>query len=160
MNIEQVITNDLITKVSRFEGFRSKPYLCPSGCWTIGFGHVLSKYDDISLTYAEALVILKADLRIRYIQLSNVLNLDLFEPLQVAALLDFVFNCGIGTLQKSSCWFYLKKYNRKYSSTKKAYDAVITGTLLKYCFSKGKRLNGLYLRRKFEVSLWQLNPLY
>ncbi len=25
----------------RFEGFRSKPYLCPAHIWTIGYGHVL-----------------------------------------------------------------------------------------------------------------------
>ena len=25
----------------RFEGFRTKPYLCPAHIWTIGYGHVL-----------------------------------------------------------------------------------------------------------------------
>ena len=25
----------------RYEGFRSRPYLCPAHIWTIGFGHVL-----------------------------------------------------------------------------------------------------------------------
>lgn len=25
----------------RYEGFRSKPYLCPAHIWTIGYGHVL-----------------------------------------------------------------------------------------------------------------------
>jgi lysozyme len=25
----------------RFEGFRSRPYLCPAHIWTIGYGHVL-----------------------------------------------------------------------------------------------------------------------
>ena len=28
----------------RFEGFRSRPYLCPAHIWTIGYGHVL--YQD------------------------------------------------------------------------------------------------------------------
>ena len=28
----------------RYEGFRSKPYLCPAHIWTIGYGHVL--YQD------------------------------------------------------------------------------------------------------------------
>ena len=25
----------------RYEGFRSRPYLCPAHIWTIGYGHVL-----------------------------------------------------------------------------------------------------------------------
>jgi GH24 family phage-related lysozyme (muramidase) len=25
----------------KYEGFRSKPYLCPAHIWTIGYGHVL-----------------------------------------------------------------------------------------------------------------------
>ena len=31
-----------------FEGFRSKPYLCPAYIWTIGYGHVLYQ-DQINL---------------------------------------------------------------------------------------------------------------
>ena len=31
-----------------FEGFRSKPYLCPAHIWTIGYGHVLYQ-DQINL---------------------------------------------------------------------------------------------------------------
>ena len=25
----------------KYEGFRSRPYLCPAHIWTIGYGHVL-----------------------------------------------------------------------------------------------------------------------
>ncbi len=32
----------------QFEGFRSKPYLCPAHIWTIGYGHVLYQ-DQINL---------------------------------------------------------------------------------------------------------------
>lgn len=33
-----------IDLMHKFEGFRSKPYLCPAHLWTVGYGHVL--YDD------------------------------------------------------------------------------------------------------------------
>lgn len=35
----------------KFEGFRSRPYLCPAHIWTIGYGHVLYQ-DQIRLPVA------------------------------------------------------------------------------------------------------------
>lgn len=32
-------TPDLLTITKHYESFRSKPYLCPAGVWTIGYGH-------------------------------------------------------------------------------------------------------------------------
>lgn len=33
----------LLDKVEEFEGFSEKPYICPAGYWTIGFGTLCDK---------------------------------------------------------------------------------------------------------------------
>nr|CAI9749737.1 endolysin [Microvirus sp.] len=163
MKINDVLSDDFLTKVANFEGFRSKPYKCPGNHWTVGYGHCLM-YDGKSkfnpLTVDEARIILKNDLRIAYRQLSHLLELDRFSVMQIQALVDFVFNLGIGTLQKSSFFHYLKKYNRKYITFKKSYDCYIVNKLKEYDCSNGKHLLGLRLRREFEIRCWLDKPIY
>lgn len=38
MHINAIALSITILRMSGFEKFRSKPYVCPAGCWTIGYG--------------------------------------------------------------------------------------------------------------------------
>lgn len=43
MYINAIALSMTILRMSGFEKFRSKPYVCPAGCWTIGYGSLWLK---------------------------------------------------------------------------------------------------------------------
>ena len=141
------ITDDGLGLIKRFEGFSPTIYLCPAGYLTIGFGHVVlpgeqSRFDG-GILREEAAELLRRDVRIAE---SAVLRL-IASPLadgQFDALVSFTFNLGAGALQRSSL---RKKVNRG------EHESVPT-ELMKWVWAAGKRLPGLVLRRKAEVSLY------
>lgn len=146
--------------IKRFEGFRSKPYLCPARIWTIGYGHVLYhdqlrlKMDD-RLSYA-----LRAEDN-RVFTKEEIDGLLLGElgkyergverlcPGDIgagpfSALCSFSFNVGLGALQRSTI---RSAFNR--GDIEMAADA-----FLKYNKAGGKELKGLTLRRQAERALF------
>jgi len=141
------ITDDGLGLIKRFEGFSPTIYFCPAGYPTIGFGHVVlpgeqSRFDG-GILREEAAELLRRDVRIAE---SAVLRL-IASPLadgQFDALVSFTFNLGAGALQRSSL---RKKVNRG------EHESVPT-ELMKWVWAAGKRLPGLVLRRKAEVSLY------
>jgi len=88
--------------IRHFEGLRLNKYLCPGGMWTIGYGHNLgpnpSRLTRITKDQAESM--LSADVAVREDQV-NRLDLDL-EQHEFDAIIDFVFNVGVGTFQRST----------------------------------------------------------
>lgn len=93
----------------RFEGFRSRPYRCPAGVPTIGYGttrylngHPV-KLNDPPITEQTARVMLMDDLRTNFapgvLRLCPVLAT---QPNRFNAILDFVYNLGVGRLQTST----------------------------------------------------------
>ena len=96
------------TLCKHFEAFRSKPYLCPAGVATIGFG--TTRYPDgtpvtledseITLEYAEAML----ERELREVCLVAVLKFcpKLTDTNKINALVDFVYNLGAGRLQTST----------------------------------------------------------
>ena len=98
-----------IELVKRFEGFRAKPYLCPAGVSTIGYGsthyadgHAVTLI-DAPMSKDGAHELMEAELRRRC--LPAVLR---FCPSAagdiktVNALVDFCYNLGTGRLQTST----------------------------------------------------------
>ena len=93
----------------QFEGFRSKPYLCPAGIPTIGYGStyyangrkVTLQDDPISESDARAL--LMHELQHTYLPgaLRNCPILVTDER-KCNAIVDFCYNLGIGRLQTST----------------------------------------------------------
>ena len=93
----------------RFEGFSSKPYICPAGYATIGYGTVYKPggekvtMQDLPISQALAEEWLVHELRHTYapgvIRLcpTSVANERLFN-----ALVDFTYNLGVGRLQTST----------------------------------------------------------
>lgn len=92
----------------RFEGFRARPYLCPAGVPTIGYGATyyengvrVSLFDaPISKERAEAL--LRWMLRTQYIPWVLRLCPGIDSAERLAAIVDFTFNLGRGKLKTST----------------------------------------------------------
>jgi len=93
----------------QFEGYRGKPYLCPAGVPTIGYGSTY--YADgrkVTLTDApmselDAAALLLQELHHTY--LPGVLRqcpILLTDERKCNAIVDFVYNLGLGRLQTST----------------------------------------------------------
>jgi len=93
----------------RFEGFRSKPYLCPANVATIGYGSTYYAngtkvtLNDPLMSQEEAHLLLMVELEHTYLPgvLRNCPILATDEK-KCNAIVDFVYNLGIGRLQTST----------------------------------------------------------
>lgn len=131
----------------RFEGLYLRPYLCPAGVPTIGYGATF--YEDgtkvtlrdapITRDRAEALLLWQ----VRRVYLPAVLRLcpGATQPGLLAALIDFAFNLGAGRLQASTL-------RRKVNAGD--WEAV-PAELRKWVMAGGRVLRGLALRREAEI---------
>ena len=150
----------VLRQVAAFEGFRSRPYRCPSGVLTIGYGHTDGVKTSDRVSKEQAFELLCSDfLRCRSYLLNKFDLKDCMNSNQINALTDFVFNCGIGTLLRSSAAPCLKDYHSASRETLSNYDYGIISCLLKYNkYRKNGKLvvsPGLQKRRQWEVSLYQ-----
>ena len=153
----------------QYEGYRTKPYLCPAHIWTIGYGHVLYQ-EQIRLPVVRVegytgmirkeMPLKPEDNRVWTKEEIEKLFADdvaSFERgvLRLAppvagrqgafdACVSFAFNAGLGTFQRSSIRM---KLNR--GDWEGAADA-----LLLYCMGGGKILAGLKKRRDAEKALF------
>jgi lysozyme len=133
-----------------FEGFRARPYICPAGVPTIGYG--TTRYMDgrpvaitdppVSKEEAEAL--LDDQLRSQY--LVGVLRLCptlLAHPTKLNAIVDFAYNLGVGRLQTSTL---RRRINQgDWGGAKEQ--------LMRWVRGGGKVLPGLVRRRAAEAAL-------
>lgn len=133
----------------RFEGFYPKPYVCPAGVPTIGYGNTYYESGDrvaltdppISRERAEALLLWA----VRTVYLPQVLRLcpGLDNPDRLAALIDFTYNLGGSNLKASTL---RKRVNSG------DWDAV-PEELRKWNKAGGRVLRGLTIRREAEAQL-------
>lgn len=92
----------LLEMLKRHEGFRAELYRCSKGKPSIGYGHNceahgdLEKYRNRTLTEAEATELLKRDKAEALGDCQKIPTFDLFSGVRQAALVDMVFNMGIG----------------------------------------------------------------
>ena len=134
----------------QFEGFRSKPYLCPAGIPTIGYGStyyasgakVALSDEPINETIAETLLLHE----LQFTYLPGVLRncpILLTDERKCNAVVDFCYNLGVGRLQTSTL---KRKINEQdWEAAKKQ--------LLLWNKGGGKVLAGLDKRRKAEAML-------
>lgn len=159
-NLNLLPFDEVLRQVAAFEGFRSRPYRCPSGVLTIGYGHTDGVKSSDYVSRDIAFELLCSDfLRCRSLLL-NSFDIDkCMNTNQINALTDFVFNLGIGTLLRSSAAPCLKDYHLASRETLFNYDHGIVSCLLKYNkYRKNGKLvfsPGLQKRRQWEVSLYQ-----
>ena len=135
--------------IINFEGFSGKPYLCPAGIPTIGFGS--TRYpdgtkvtiDDKEVTKEEALSILRGTLE-SFEKTVNTLVKPKLTQNQFDALVSFVYNVGSGNFSSSTL---LVKLNQgKYLEA--------ANEFLKWNKAGGKFLSGLTRRRAAERELF------
>jgi lysozyme len=129
-------------------GEHFKAYRCPANVLTIGWGHTNhhgKKFDEHSrwsqaqcdAAFLEDMAGFEADVR-------RLVKVDL-DPWQFDALVSFTYNCGAGSLQKSTL---LKKVNAG------DFEAAAL-EFHKWNKSNGKVLAGLTRRRASEALLFQ-----
>lgn len=137
----------------RFEGCYLRPYLCPAGVPTIGYG--ATYYEDgrrvtlfdAPITRARAESLLLWMVRTTYMPAVLKLCPALDEPGKLAALIDFTFNLGAGALRGSTL--------RKRVNAGRWND--VPAELRKWDKAGGRRLRGLTRRREAEVTVWEMS---
>lgn len=132
-----------IDLVKEYEGFRAKAYRCPSGIWTIGYGHTKNVRPGMEITREEGEVFLREDLKIA----ENVVNRECprISQNKFDALASFVFNCGEGNFMRSTL---LKCVKANPDNPNIRYE------LSKWTKSGGTSLPGLIRRRRAEADLY------
>ena len=134
----------------QYEGFRSKPYLCPAGIPTIGYGSTYYSdgkkvtLNDLPISEPEAAQLLLHELQYTY--LPGVLRncpILLTDEKKCNAIVDFAYNLGTGRLQTSTL---KRKINEQ------DWDAAKEQLML-WNKGGGRVLPGLDKRRKAECQL-------
>lgn len=140
----------------RFEGFRSKPYICPAGVPTIGYGSTYYPggrkvtMTDGPVTEPQARAMLVAELLHTYApgtlrQCPGLLPMALLADdwRKLNAIVDFAYNLGVGRLQTSTL---RRKINAGDWQGAQA-------ELMKWVRGGGRVLPGLVARRRAECEL-------
>jgi lysozyme len=134
----------------QFEGFRGKPYLCPAGVATIGYGSTyyidgrkVSLTDEtISETIAETILLHE----LHHTYLPSVLRqcpILLTDEKKCNAIVDFAYNLGTGRLQTSTLKRKINAGNWEEAKN----------NLLLWTKGGGRVLPGLVKRRTAECRL-------
>jgi len=131
--------------IRQCEGFRSKPYRCPGGDATIGFGHVLrpgETFESISRRDAEQLLL--KDIALVTLALRRLIVVPLHQH-QWDSLISFTFNIGSGAFQRS----------RLRQCVNRSHHAYVPAELMRWTRAGSKILPGLLQRRRLEARLYQ-----
>lgn len=128
--------------IAGFEGFRSRPYLCPAGHWTIGYG-TLCLPSTAPVTEEQALDMLEASVEeVRSPILAAVPALE-SQDSRRAAVLSWVYNLGMGRFRAST-------FRRRLQAGEWALAAQ---ECRRWVWGGGRRLPGLVARREVEARL-------
>ena len=143
------ISDEGISLIKRYEGYKTTPYRCPAGLYTVGYGHVIGNGlqlpDEWNRTFSlgEIDELLERDLARFERGVLRYCTVYLTQS-QFDALVSFSFNLGLGVLQRSTL---RQKLNRgDYDGASKEF--------LKYTRAGGKVLKGLVRRRQAEYNLF------
>lgn len=136
--------------IKKFEGFSSKPYLCPAKIPTIAYGATFYpngkkvSMTDKAMTEAEGVELLKSML-IKFEQYVDSYCIDTITQNQFDALVSFCYNLGPSNLKSSTL---LKKVNANNN------DETIRAEFMKWTKGGGRTLKGLVTRRTAESELY------
>jgi lysozyme len=139
-----------IDLIKKFEGFMSKPYLCPAKICTIGYGATFYPngkkvtMTDKAMTEAEGVELLKSMLS-KFEQYVDSYCIDAITQNQFDALVSFCYNLGPANLKSSTL---LKKVNANPN------DETIRAEFMKWTKAGGRTLKGLVTRRTAEADLY------
>jgi GH24 family phage-related lysozyme (muramidase) len=137
----------VIEGIKHFEGFYPKPYTCPGGRRTIGYGFTGNEFKK-SMTRAQADAWLENFVYPKYSEMVKRNVSVPLKPNQFNTLVSFTFNAGEGNLKK-----LINGPNRLNSGN---YNSVAY-LLPIYSKCRGRTLPGLYKRRMWEAGIWNGN---
>ena len=134
----------------KFEGFSYKPYLCPAGIPTIGYGSTYYSNGkkvtlaDKPIDEPTAKALLMSELRHTYL-MGALRSCPILTTNQSIcnAIVDFTYNLGVGRLQTSTLKRKINEQN--WEDAKKE--------LMKWTRGNGRILPGLVKRRQAECNL-------
>jgi len=135
--------------VIAFEGFYSRPYLCPASVPTIGFGTI--RYPngrrvtlkDEAISKETALAYAEYELKRCLVDTVRICPVLLRHPSEwLGAIVDFVYNLGAGNLRSSAL---RRKINEEEWEE-------VPFQLSRWVYGGGKKLKGLVLRREMEAN--------
>jgi lysozyme len=136
--------------ICEFEGFSSKPYLCPAKLATIGYGNTFYKDGtkvtmlDKEITKSEAFEMFK-DIADKFAKrVSNCVTSPLNQN-QFNSLVSFTYNVGVANFMNSTL---LKRVNANHN------DPDIRTQFLRWDKVGTKKLSGLTKRRKIEANTY------
>jgi lysozyme len=136
----------LVKLIKEREGFHPRPYRCPAGVLTIGYGFTAQKHLALgSITEAQASEILETEIIPSAKKIVHNLVKVPLTPYQEAALVSFVYNCGEGNLAR-----LVNGENRLNGGN---YERTAS-LLMLYVKANGKTLRGLVERRKREAKMF------
>lgn len=132
-----------IALIKRFEGLRTKPYLCPAGVPTVGYGHTKGvKLNGPAITEEEVDRLLAEDLKLYEKPVLEMVKVPINQN-QFDALVSFAFNLGTAALRGSTL---LKKLNAGQPCADE-FD--------RWIYAGGKAMPGLVRRRAAERRLFE-----
>jgi lysozyme len=136
--------------IKKYESFQAKPYLCPAGQLTIGYGHTISHHEQFNspITEKDADRILENDLKVTETTIVKGVTVSLTQG-QYDALVSLVYNWGGGNFLRSLGLRHLN--NGDYIKAAEEFFSSEHGVVT----IKGKFSQGLYNRRQAELELWK-----
>jgi lysozyme len=135
--------------IRKYEGYKSTPYRCPAGLYTVGYGHVIGNGLQLpdewnrTLSRGEINELLRTDLArfergvLRYCPVYLTQS-------QFDALVSFSFNLGLGVLQRSTLRQKILRKDGEGAAKE----------ILRYDKVGGRPLKGLTRRRQAEYRLF------
>ena len=153
------VSESLIAKTKKKESFSAKPYKCPAGRWTIGYG--TTRYFDTGkavtgtdkpISEGVGDLLIRGHFRTVVSPLVDKLCRDNLDQGEFDGIADFVYNAGATYIGKDGKVHYYNLFENvnkeipKEEMTRYWENLAITGG--------GVKLNGLIARRKEEVELY------
>ena len=133
----------LINHIKRSESCVLTAYQDSVGVWTIGYGHTKGVKRGDKITQQQADEYLRQD--IATFEASAIKVRGIWTQGQFDAVVDFMYNCGVGNFNSST----LKKY---IEGGRKTWE--IQEQFLRWVNAGGKKQGGLVTRRIWEANRW------
>ena len=147
----QTAVNLTVNLCKKWEGFSAKPYICPAGYPTIGYGTVYKPdgtkvaMSDSPISHETAEAWLKEEIVNNYLQGVLKASPNLINNVALlAAMTDFAYNLGIARYRASTLRKRVAEEDTEGIATE----------LRKWVYGGGKKLRGLVLRREAEIALF------
>ena len=146
-----LISDKGLAIIKYFEGFRSRPYRCPAGIATIGYGSIWN-IDGTRVTMSrapvsrsEATKLLQCEMIHIYKTMSRFVSVETNQH-EFDALCSFIYNVGSGNFRASTLRQKLNRGDKLGAANE----------FWKWRRGGGKILPGLVKRRQYEKDLFML----